>query len=421
MANLNIGRAPSGNAVLPFYATGALAFFALCLLMLGSPESLLMHYFNPHLLTMVHTAALGWATMVIFGAAHQLLPVICERDLYSEKMAALCWYTLTLGVTLLAFSFWNMRAGFIMLAGGGLIVFSVLLFVCNVGFTARIRQQYTIQKLFILSSSVWLLFTVTLGLLLASNLAYPVFSHYHLDILKLHAHAGLAGWFLLLIEGVSAKLVPMFLLGKPRDDRYLKYAYLLQNAGLITFLADAYFFGQTERYFFYLLLVSAGIFCWLYYLHGAYKSRIRKKTDMLMRHTFFSFLCLFLSLLLVPLLWYFSDPRWAALYGSLLFLGWISGIILGKSFKTLPFIVWNEHYKQLSGKVKVPLPKELYVEKLIPWQFACFVAALSMLAGGLVWANLILIRLALWLWLLVALLYNFNVFKTLLHKTKIKP
>ena len=89
MAQFSIGKAPGNGAVLPFYATGAVMFFVLCVLMVFSPQSFTQHYFTPHLLTMVHVAALGWGTMIIFGAAHQLLPVICEQDLYSEKMASL--------------------------------------------------------------------------------------------------------------------------------------------------------------------------------------------------------------------------------------------------------------------------------------------------------------------------------------------
>lgn len=78
MAEINIGKAPGNSAILPFYATGAVVFLVLCVVMFLTPESFTRHYFTPHLLTIVHLAALGWGTMIIFGAVHQLLPVICE-------------------------------------------------------------------------------------------------------------------------------------------------------------------------------------------------------------------------------------------------------------------------------------------------------------------------------------------------------
>lgn len=419
MADINIGKAPPNSAILPFYATGAVAFFVLCVLMLISAESFTRHYFSPHLLTVVHTAALGWGTMIIFGAAHQLLPVICEKDLYSPRLASFSWYTLTTGVLLLAYSFWDFNTGWVMISGGTLVVLSTMMYCLNVWQTGKICSRYSIQKLFITSSAIWLLFTTVVGLLLAINLAFPFFWKNHLDILKLHAHAGLAGWFLQLITGVSTKLVPMFLLGKSKKEYLLKYAFVLQNAGLVLFLADGYFMGVSSRLLIYAQIVFAGIVCWLMYLYDAFKTRVRRKVELLMKHTIISFVCLALSVLLIPVVYYAKGTQWAILYGTLLFMGWITSIILGKTFKTLPFIVWNGHYKHLSGKVKVPLPKHLYDEGLVVWQFWFFIAALAGLAFAIVLQNILLIRIALGLWVIVSVLYGYNVAKTLLHKTNI--
>lgn len=417
MADLQIGKAPPNSAILPFYATGAIAFLVLTLLLFSSADSFTGHYFSPHTLTWVHTAALGWGTMIIFGAAHQLLPVICERDLFKVNLASFSFYTLTSGVMLLAFSFWNFRVGWMMIAGGSLIVLSVLFYAINVIMTSRIYQSYSIQKLFIISSALWLLFTVVVGLLLAINLSHPFFARSHMEILKLHAHAGLAGWFLQLIIGVSSKLVPMFLLGKSSKDKLLNCAFIVQNIGLFAFLIDGYFLGSSSRFLIYGALILIGIVCWLLYLYDTFKKRVRKKIELLMKQTFFSFLCLLLSVSLLPVVYFSKGTQWSLLYGTLLFLGWITNIILGMTFKTLPFIVWNDHYKMLSGKVKVPLPKQLYNEKLLPWQFRSTIAALVSLSVGIIFQQLWIIQIALGLWIVVAVLYNWNVFKVLMHKT----
>ncbi len=419
MADINIAKAPPNSAILPFYATGAIIFFVLCVLMLISANSFTLHYFSPHLLTIVHLAALGWGSMVIFGAAHQLLPVICEQDLYSAPLASASWYTLTSGMALLTYSFWDFRTGVLMITGGSLVVLSTILFCMNVLATSRICKRYSVQKLFISSSSVWLLFTGSVGLLLAINLAHPFFGKDHLHILKLHAHAGLAGWFLQLITGVSTKLVPMFLLGKTKKEKLLLWAFVFQNSGLVLFLADGYFLGSSPRFIFYALMVLVGIAFWLAYLYDAYKVRVRKKVELLMKHTLISFICLVIAALLVPVVYFAKGPQWTILYGTFLFMGWITSIILGKTFKTLPFIVWNDHYKHLSGKVKVPLPKHLYDEALIIWQFGFFIAALVSLAIAIVLQQLWIIRIALGLWVIVATLYCYNVGKVLMHKTKI--
>ena len=420
MSDINIGKAPGNSAILPFYATAAIAFLVLTVVMFCTPESFTRHYFTPHLLTIVHIAALGWGTMIIFGAAHQLLPVICEQDLYSEKLASSSWYTLTLGIILLTWKFWNLDIGWVMITGGSLIVFSVLLFVVNVLKTTKICVKYSAQRLFITSSALWLLFTVSVGLLLAINLGLttPLFRTSHLEVLKLHAHMGIAGWFLQLITGVSTKLVPMFLLGKSAKEYLLKNSFVFQNLGLILFLVDGYFFEMSWRIFIYAGLVLTGIFLWLLYLRDAYKNRLRKRVELLMKHAFLSFLSLVIAVLLIPIVYYSEGYRWTMVYGTLIFLGWITNIILGKTFKTLPFIIWNGHYKHLSGKVKVPLPKHLYSGQLTIWQFKIFIAAFLTFALGLALQQLIVIRIGLFLWIVLAVIYNLNVFKLLLHKTK---
>lgn len=416
MTPITIGKAPGNRTVLPFYGTGAVMFFVLCVLMVFSPESFTRHYFTPHLLTIVHVAALGWGTMIIFGAAHQLLPVICEQDLYSEKMAASVWYTLTLGMILLTTSFWNLNVGWIMITGGSLIVISAMLYLINVLKTSIIWKKYSIQKLFLVSSALWLLFTVIVGLLLAINLKFPFFKQSHLEILKLHAHAGFAGWFLQLITGVSTKLVPMFLLGKSNKDHLLKWAFIFQNTGLILFLADGYFIGVSPRVLIYTAIVLVGVVFWLLYLYDTFKNRLRKRIELLMKHAFLSFLALVLSILLLPAVYFSSGYRWTMLYGTLIFMGWITSIILGKTFKTLPFIIWNNHYKNLSGKVKVPLPKDLFSEKLTLWQFRIFIAAFLVFALGIILQQVIIIQIGSVLWVTVAVLYNINVFKLMFHK-----
>jgi len=418
MADINIEKAPQNIAVLPFYGTGAFFFLLLTFLLFFSADDLRGFYFTPHLLAIVHTAALGWGSMVIFGAAYQLLPVICERELFSVRLAFISYILLFLGVSWLVAAFWYFIPGGLMITGGALVFSAALCYLVNLGLTAGACKKYTVVKGFIYSSAIWLVITTGIGLLLAINLRYPFITGDHLNILKLHAHAGLAGWFLQLITGVSAKMVPMFLLGKSKKEKLLQSAFLLQNAGLLLFEADAFFAGLTARVLLYALLLAAGIGCWLLYLYDAYRYRMKKVIDTGMKHTMLSFIGLLAALLLIPVIYYSTAPKWSILYGTLLFLGWISGIILGKTFKTLPFIIWNEHYRKLNGKVKVPMPKHLYAEGLLKYQFGAYIIALLLLVAGILTGSMPVIRGALLVFIGVACCYCLNVAKVLMHKTR---
>ncbi|SEL59904.1 hypothetical protein [Parapedobacter koreensis] len=416
MTSTPIGKIPAGIAVLPFYGTAAVFFLVLCVLMLLAADELTRHYFSPHVLAIVHTAALGWGTMVIFGAAYQLLPVICERDLFSIPMAVASYCLLTVGTLLMVWSFWGFRVRVSLIWGGALVVASTLLYGINACGTAFSSRQLGIHRLFMMVSALWLLITAVIGLLLAINLSHTFIPRPHVDVLKLHAHAGLAGWFLQLITGVSAKLVPMFLLGKSKKTWLLYAALLLQNMGLVLFLADGYFNPITGKMLWYAGIVGLGTLAWLGYLVDTYCHRLRKKVETLMRHTAVSFGYLIAGFILLPMAYHAADVRWATLYGTFLFLGWITGIILGKTFKTLPFIVWNIRYQQLHGKAHVPLPKQLYNERLTIYQFYLYLGAFSSLVIGMVTNETWVIRTALFLWLALAVIYLVNVVKVLFHK-----
>ena len=80
------------------------------------------------------------------------------------------------------------------------------------------------------------------------------------------------------------------------------------------------------------------------------------------------------------------------------------------------FIGMQTSYLNLSGKRKVPLPKDLYSEQITIWQFRIFIAAFLVFALGIIIQKVMIIRIGAVLWLIVAVLYNINVFKLMFHK-----
>lgn len=401
--------------VLPFYLTGALAFLILTVMMFQSADAFTGHYFNPHLLSMVHTAALGWGTMIIFGALYQLLPVLGERKLFMYPLSLLSWYSLTAGTLFLVYAFRDFTTGWMMITGGICIVIAVILCWIQVWGTFGLSNT-KIHQLFITSSITWLLITVIIGLLLAIHLYHPFFSKNHLDILKLHAHAGLAGWFLQLITGVSSKLVPLFLMGHSTKNNLLHYAFVVQNIAITGFIIDGYFSEPGIRILLYTGIMIAGIACWLLYLYDAAHKRLRKKVDIPVMHTLISIITLLIAICTIPFTYFMQGTAPTIIYGTLLFMGFISGIILGKTFKTLPFMIWNAHYKKnTQGKITI-LPKHLYITSWVNIQFALFITAIGLLCTGIATSNLTVIQIAMIIWIMVALVYLLNVLRMLMHQ-----
>jgi hypothetical protein len=108
------------------------------------------------------------------------------------------------------------------------------------------------------------------------------------------------------------------------------------------------------------------------------------------------------------------------LYGIAIILGFLSSLILGQTYKTLPFIIWLKIYHSKVGKGKVPLPQELYSEKVANWHFYTYLAGLPLLIVGVFVGSVLLIQIAAVLIIITAILYNYNVFKILFHKEKVQ-
>ncbi|MBP9741474.1 MAG: cytochrome C oxidase subunit I, partial [Chitinophagaceae bacterium] len=109
--NMADTKTTSYKVVLPFYAYGACSFLAATILLLFSSSNVNTHYFTPHNLAIVHGMALGWGTMMILGASHQLVPVMIEGKLYSNILAYLSFAFAAIGIPVLVYGFYTFNMG----------------------------------------------------------------------------------------------------------------------------------------------------------------------------------------------------------------------------------------------------------------------------------------------------------------------
>jgi len=236
-AGLSTKNAPSPKVVLPHYAYGALAFLAAAVMMFFAGSDWASTYMTPKVLSIAHVMILGWITMIIFGALYQLIPVVMEVKLFSEKLAMASFISLGIGTPMIAFGFWFnfIGASHAMMTGGALVIISVLMFVVNVFGSAAKTKNKTIENRFIVASVVWLLLTVLLGLSIVL---------YHAILTKgaflIHIHLGIVGWFMMLVVGVASTLMPMFFISHQLNKKYLEIAFWLIQAGLLMLITTMF-------------------------------------------------------------------------------------------------------------------------------------------------------------------------------------
>jgi len=400
---------PSKYAIVPYYLVGAICFVLVSLLCFIATPAFLGHYFQPKLLAITHLAALGWAVMIIFGASNQLMPVITEQKLHSDKIPKAVLAIKVIGICLLIPSFWNFTFLWYTYLGGSLILLAFILHSINLYKTAKKAKDNIISD-FILTAHVWLILTAIIGLLLLINFRFPFLPQNHLHYLKLHATVGMLGWFFQLIIGVSARLIPMFLLSRAEKQKWLMVSYYCINSGLILFLLEGMAFQTSWGLPVYFIVLLTGMLYYIRYVRLCYSSAIRKQMDQGMKQTFLALLLLSVPfLLLLAILFLKEDiaPNVATAYGFSFFAGIISVIIMGQTFKTLPFIVWM-HIAEPDNLPEL-LPKDLFHETWVKWQMLIYLPGFLSFLSGILFKQLSLLYVGSGLMTIAAVWYCLHV------------
>ncbi len=430
-AGLSTKNAPSPSVVLPHFAFSALMLLTASVVMLAAaPQLLLPYHLNPGMLTLTHLMVLGFITMIIFGSLYQLIPVVMEVKLYSEILAKITFWLFGSGLLILVYHFWI--AGFgpdqnwlWFEISGTLILTAVILFAFNTLKSAFRSERMDMGNIFVITGIVYLVLTVSLAILLIINFARPFIPANVLDLLKMHLTLGLAGWFLFLIVGVSSKLMPMFLIIHKLPEHLLKYAYFLLNAGVIALVTVYYVFPRDWALWLSALPLLAGILLYLAYNRYAFKHRFRKNLDTGMKLSQGAYIILAFTVVLGIVS--AASPEFLTEYQlhidiafvmSIIF-GFITALILGQTYKTVPFIVWLKIYSPKVGKQKIPLPQEIYSDRVARIHMQTFYVAFVFLMLGELAAQVWLIQSAAAMFIITAVLYNYNVFKIVFHKEKI--
>lgn len=417
-----VARTTSYKVVIPFYVYAAVSFLVATVLLLTSGGAFTGHYFQPHILAITHVMALGWATMIILGASHQLLPVLIESDLYSNKLGHLSFGLAAVGIPLLVYGFYTFNLGVVAQVGGSLVTGAVLAYIANIMLSISHSKRKNVHAMFVLTASIWLLLTVSLGLSLLFNFTLSVFPENSLSYLPLHAHLGLVGWFLLLVLGVGSRLIPMFLISKYSAPRLLWAVYTLVNTGLLLYGLLFLFHAAPGLSFVPASLVLLALLLFAYYCRQAYKERIRKKVDDQMKISLLAVVLLLLpTVVLLALIGVLlassgTQANVVLLYGFTIFFGWLTAIILGMTFKTLPFIVWNKVYRHRASLGKMPSPKDLFSEPVYRAMALAYLLGFVLFGCGILFTAPILLSIGSIALLATAVLYNWNVLRLVNHK-----
>lgn len=351
------GRPPSAALPLRYVLTAVGAFV---LATLGVPllaERLAGFYYQPPVVALAHTVTLGWITLTIMGASFQLVPIILERRLWSERLAALQFWLTSAGIVGMVGHFWIARWNGLAWAAG-VLGLGVVCYLVNIALSLRPLPRPTATARLFLLGLAGLSTTLLFGFLLALDRNRPFLPGPFFGTLLAHFHLALLGWVAPMILGVAARVLPMFLQAPEPGGWGLRLQVWGVTVGApavtLALLAESRWLPATA--------LVAGAAGGAFVLETARMVRgRRRRLDWGLRFilTGTAFLLPAGALGLGFAFGWLWSPTLAAAYAVLLLGGWVSLTIVGMLLKIVPFLVWYRTFAPRAGREPVPSVPEL--------------------------------------------------------------
>jgi hypothetical protein len=350
------------------------------------PAALVMPHMHPEVVAIAHLWLPGFLLSACMGAMYQLVPVILgTRWRGGESMMWIHFATHVTGVALLVAGFAVGRFETVAVGGALISAGAVLLAVAIIRTFADSTRRDVAAWCLPLAAG-WLAMTVLVGVSLALLRRWPLLPFSPLGLLRAHAHLGLAGFFLTLLQGVTFQLVPMFTMGEARRPRAAAVGLAASQSGLLL-LATGFALEWQGVVTAGAILAVLGIASSAVAFAATLRTRRRRELEPGLQGFVAGVTVLAvaavagLALLALP-------PGTAALrgamaYGVIAIDGGVGLAVLGMLCKIIPFLVWMRTYGPRIGRQPVPVATSLASRPLERTWLILHVAALPMLIAAI--------------------------------------
>jgi hypothetical protein len=352
-----------------------------------APELSAGMYTAPRVAGVTHLFTLGWITTTIFGALHQVLPGALGAPIRSERAAHLGFWTFAPGAGLFAA---GVATGVTALHHGGIALVSIgiLLTVGNIAFALPRARARDVTWWAIAIASAFLVSTLVLGVMLLHNLHTGFIADARLRFLATHLHVALAGWALIMMVGISHRMLPMFLVAHGADTRWSARSVALLTVGVPT-LGTGLLGRIAALSWVGVLLLGAGVACFLFQAYAFHAVRVKKKLDVGMRYAAVALGFLGVSALLGPavLVDAGAHPRLATIYVVVALLGGVVLYAVGFFYKIGPQLAWTALSRDPARRGAIPSVAALFSARVALAQLALMSFGILLLAAGIAVAS----------------------------------
>lgn len=347
-----------------------------------APELAAGAYLMPRVAGVTHLFTLGWLTTTIFGALYQLLPVALGAPVRWPRVGHASFAAFAPGAALFAV---GVAASSRVLhhAGIALVAAGIGLAVVNFAATLARAPKRDATWWAVALALAALASTLVLGVVLLHNLHTGFLAGARVRVLGIHLHVALVGWALLVMVGMSRRLLPMFLLSHGVSDRWIRVSIALLASGTAA-LALGLAIASEVLAWTGTLLLEGGVLAFLTQALLFHRHRVRRRIDVGLRFamTALGFLAVAAALGPAVLVVGQGRPRLGVAYVLAGLLGGIVLYVVGHFYKIVPFLAWIARYRDRMGKEPVPTIAELYSARVASVQWGLMTASIAVLVAG---------------------------------------
>lgn len=367
-ARVTPAESPPLWLVAPFFLAAPAGLAAAGLLLAGAGSDSFAGVNLPRNLAIVHALVVGWVTTTMMGATYQLVPAVLGGRLWSTALIRLQFGLHVGAVPLFVWAFyqWDLR---VLEAGGIMVCGSLVLYLFNAGLGLARGSRPGVTRLYMLAALSSLLATGGLGLLWVVAMQHALFT-ITLDRIAAHAHLGLLGWLGLTVMGVSYQLVPMFNVVRGTEARFSRAALVVTVLAVVAFAGVMLLAPPRPVRVTFAAALAIGPALWGVDQLRMMHHRSRRKTDVQGKATYLSLAMLAVTIALgftVLVMQVVAPDRnnthVVVAYAMAGVLGWLGTMLIGNTYKILPFLLWYHRYRPLVGRAPVPVTADIYNDR----------------------------------------------------------
>ncbi|RAU93680.1 hypothetical protein [Paenibacillus sp. YN15] len=356
-----------------------------------------------------HLMLLGFAAMIAMGAVYQLIFVVVQHSIYSERLGKWQYALFLIGLSGLTTGFFMGNVAVI--AVFATVAFSgIILFVWNIAatlFTVKVWNSITLSAL---GAVFFLFFTGLTGLGMGLNFRFAFLGMSHDQWLGAHLWFGLVGWFGLLITGFSYKMLPMFFLSHGHNEKPSRFTLALWSAAVVTGAVSSLLGLSKWMQWTALVLLTMALAAYCVQIHFIIRKKHKKTPGFgILVAVWSTFLLTGAALAFAGFaVWnpaVLSEQSVYAFVISLYLWNWLAPVILGYMSKIVPFLWWTLKYGDKVGKEKTPVMADMVKESHVKVLLSLWLAAALALLGCTAAGSSLAVQIAAGVWSVLSLGY----------------